>query len=96
MHHNFFVDPTPVTKDKDNKKTWKVQMKKQWKKMQPGSSNMQAPLYPEGGSIGKTVYGLIHNYLSGQESSLKFKLSFYIPYGKKGLTNNIAFRCSIG
>ena len=56
MLHNFNVDPTPVTKDKDakDKKTWKVQMKKQWKKMQPGSSNMQAPLYPEGGSIGKS------------------------------------------
>ena len=68
MLHNLFVDPTPVTKEtKDSKKTWKVQMKKQWKKMQPGSSNMQAPLYPEGGSIGKNFYGLTHNYLSVQE-----------------------------
>ena len=51
-----FTDQAPVTKEKDakeSKKTWKVQMKKQWKKMQPGSSNMQAPSYPEGGSIGK-------------------------------------------
>ena len=52
---HILVDHAPVTREKDakEKKKWTVQIAKQWKKMQPGSSNMQAPSYPEGGSIGK-------------------------------------------
>ena len=48
------TDQGPITKEKDKepKKKWTVQIAKQWKKMQPGSSNMPTPSYPEGGSIG--------------------------------------------
>ena len=48
-------DPAPTPKKDDPKKqksTWTNQIAKQWKKIQPGSSNMPAPSYPEGGSIG--------------------------------------------
>ena len=56
LSYNLFTDQAPVTKEKDakeSKKKWTVQIAKQWKKMQPGSSNMPAPSYPEGGSIGR-------------------------------------------
>ena len=59
MKYNFvffhLTDPAPTPKKDDPKKqksTWTNQIAKQWKKIQPGSSNMPAPSYPEGGSIG--------------------------------------------
>ena len=56
----FLTDQAPITKEKDKepKKKWTVQIAKQWKKMQPGSSNMPTPSYPEGGSIGKLNFGI--------------------------------------
>ena len=57
LYFLLLLDQAPVTKEKDKepKKKWTVQIAKQWKKMQPGSSNMTTPSYPEGGSIGKTI-----------------------------------------
>ena len=59
MKYNFvffhLTDPAPTPKKDDPKKqksTWTNQIAKQWKKIQPGSSTMPAPSYPEGGSIG--------------------------------------------
>ena len=53
------TDPAPTPKKDDPKKqksTWTNQIAKQWKKIQPGSSNMPAPSYPEGGSIGNWLF----------------------------------------
>ena len=52
-YETFFADQGLMTKE--NKKTWKGKVAKQWKRMQGSGSGtpMQNSSYPEGGSIGK-------------------------------------------
>jgi hypothetical protein len=48
----FIADQYQQSFDKENRKSWKGKVSKQWKKMQ-GSTASPLISYPEGGSIGK-------------------------------------------
>ena len=60
------TDPAPTPKNDDpqkQKSTWKDQIAKKWKKIQPSSSNMQPPSYPEGGSIGNYLHLIMFAFI---------------------------------
>ena len=67
------TDPAPTPKNDDpqkQKSTWKDQIAKKWKKIQPSSSNMQPPSYPEGGSIGNYLHLIMFAFIDKDNISM--------------------------